>query len=47
MVEDLFVKHPERRTDWAGQNMLGRLSSPQEYRSVYYTSHWLAGMWVR
>jgi hypothetical protein len=32
MVEDLFIKYPERQTDWATQNMLGRLSSPQEYR---------------
>ncbi|KAF8246832.1 NAD(P)-binding protein [Wilcoxina mikolae CBS 423.85] len=34
MVEDLFVKYPERRTDWAGQNMLGRLSTPREFRGA-------------
>jgi NAD(P)-dependent dehydrogenase (short-subunit alcohol dehydrogenase family) len=34
MVEDLFVKFPERREDWPTQNMLGRLSKPQEYRGA-------------
>lgn len=34
MVEDLFLKFPERRTDWPKQNMLGRLSRPQEYRGA-------------
>lgn len=34
MVEDLFVKYPERRESWPKQNMLGRLSSPQEYRGA-------------
>jgi NAD(P)-dependent dehydrogenase (short-subunit alcohol dehydrogenase family) len=34
MVEDLFVKYPERKTDWPTQNMLGRLSKPQEYRGA-------------
>lgn len=32
MVEELFTKFPERRTDWPKQNMLGRLSKPHEYR---------------
>jgi len=32
MVEELFTKFPERREDWPKQNMLGRLSKPQEYR---------------
>lgn len=34
MVEDLFVKHPDRRESWPKQNMLGRLSAPQEYRGA-------------
>ncbi|QKX53671.1 uncharacterized protein TRUGW13939_00751 [Talaromyces rugulosus] len=34
MVENLFVKFPERRTEWPKQNMLGRLSGPAEYRGA-------------
>ncbi|KAL2377634.1 hypothetical protein RJZ90_006579 [Blastomyces dermatitidis] len=34
MVEELFVKYPERRTEWPKQNMLNRLSAPQEYRGA-------------
>ncbi|TKA57568.1 hypothetical protein B0A49_10739 [Cryomyces minteri] len=34
MVEALFETFPERRTDWATQNMLGRLSQPKEYRGA-------------
>lgn len=34
MVEELFEKFPDRRRDWATQNMLGRLSSPTEYRGA-------------
>ncbi|KAI9051778.1 hypothetical protein LZ554_004045 [Drepanopeziza brunnea f. sp. 'monogermtubi'] len=34
MVEALFEKFPERREDWPKQNMLGRLSRPEEYRGV-------------
>ena len=34
MVEELFKTHPERRTEWASQNMLGRLSTPEEYRGA-------------
>ncbi|KAF2643231.1 NAD(P)-binding protein [Massarina eburnea CBS 473.64] len=34
MVEELFKKYPERRADWATQNMLGRLSAPKEYRGA-------------
>ncbi|EXJ79012.1 oxidoreductase [Capronia epimyces CBS 606.96] len=34
MVEELFKSFPERRTDWATQNMLGRLSAPNEYRGA-------------
>lgn len=34
MVEDLFVTYPERKTEWPKQNMLGRLSQPQEYRGA-------------
>ena len=34
MVEELFKQFPERRTDWPTQNMLGRLSAPQEYRGA-------------
>ncbi|KAF2030371.1 NAD(P)-binding protein [Setomelanomma holmii] len=34
MVEELFVKYPDRKADWPTQNMLGRLSKPQEYRGA-------------
>lgn len=34
MVEALFEKFPERRTEWPTQNMLGRLSKPEEYRGA-------------
>ncbi|KIX00321.1 uncharacterized protein Z518_10460 [Rhinocladiella mackenziei CBS 650.93] len=34
MVEELFQTYPERRTNWAAQNMLGRLSTPNEYRGA-------------
>jgi len=34
MVTKLFETFPERETEWATQNMLGRLSKPQEYRGA-------------
>ncbi|KAE9367186.1 NAD(P)-binding protein [Stipitochalara longipes BDJ] len=34
MVEALFDKFPERREEWPKQNMLGRLSKPEEYRGA-------------
>ena len=34
MVEELFKRYPERRTEWPKQNMLGRLSKPAEYRGA-------------
>ncbi|MCJ1306360.1 hypothetical protein MMC25_000002 [Agyrium rufum] len=34
MVEELFKKFPERKEDWPTQNMLGRLSKPEEYRGA-------------
>lgn len=34
MVEALFEKFPERKTEWPKHNMLGRLSSPEEYRGA-------------
>jgi NAD(P)-dependent dehydrogenase (short-subunit alcohol dehydrogenase family) len=34
MVEALFEKYPERRRDWPTQNMLGKLSVPEEYRGA-------------
>ncbi|KFZ13799.1 hypothetical protein V501_03524, partial [Pseudogymnoascus sp. VKM F-4519 (FW-2642)] len=34
MVTELFERFPERETDWPAQNMLGRLSSPEEYRGA-------------
>lgn len=34
MVEQLFVEYPERKTQWPKENMLGRLSSPAEYRGA-------------
>merc|ERR1712093_899999 len=34
MVEALFEKYPERKESWPTQNMLGRLSYPEEYRGA-------------
>ncbi|RAL16005.1 putative short chain dehydrogenase [Aspergillus homomorphus CBS 101889] len=34
MVEQLFVEYPERREEWPKHNMLGRLSTPNEYRGA-------------
>ncbi|TLD32867.1 hypothetical protein PspLS_01292 [Pyricularia sp. CBS 133598] len=34
MTEDLFKEHPEFRTNWTKENMLGRLSAPEEYRGA-------------
>lgn len=34
MVEALFDTHPERKIEWGSQNMLGRVSKPEEYRSL-------------
>jgi NAD(P)-dependent dehydrogenase (short-subunit alcohol dehydrogenase family) len=34
MVEELFKQYPDRRENWPKQNMLGRLSGPQEYRGA-------------
>lgn len=34
MVEKLFVEYPERRDQWPKENMLGRLSRPEEYRGA-------------
>ena len=34
MVEALFDQYPERTRDWPTQNMLGKLSVPQEYRGA-------------
>lgn len=34
LVETGFQKHPERRELWSKQNMLGRISTPEEYRGA-------------
>lgn len=34
MVEALFEQYPDRREDWPTQNMLGKLSKPEEYRGA-------------
>jgi NAD(P)-dependent dehydrogenase (short-subunit alcohol dehydrogenase family) len=34
MVEKLFEQFPERKTEWPTQNMLQRLSAPEEYRGA-------------
>jgi NAD(P)-dependent dehydrogenase (short-subunit alcohol dehydrogenase family) len=34
MVEELFKKYPERREVWPTQNMLGKLSKPEDYRGA-------------
>ncbi|KAH7133407.1 hypothetical protein B0J13DRAFT_101392 [Dactylonectria estremocensis] len=34
MLQNLFDESPERQTLWAGENMLGRISSPKEFRGA-------------
>ena len=34
MVRALFEKFPERETEWPRQNMLGKLSGPEDYRGA-------------
>ena len=34
MVEELFKRFPERRVDWPAQNMLGKLSRPEDFRGA-------------
>lgn len=34
MVEELFIKYPERRSEWPTQNMLGRLSYAEDYKGA-------------
>lgn len=34
MVEELFRLYPERRTDWPSQNMLNKLSKPEDFRGA-------------
>ena len=34
MTEELFKLYPERRTDWPNQNMLGKLSRPEDFRGA-------------
>ncbi len=34
MVEKLFEDFPDRKEQWPKENMLGRLSKPQEYRGA-------------
>ncbi|KAK3655148.1 hypothetical protein LTR56_003569 [Elasticomyces elasticus] len=34
MVEALFEQYPEREREWPTQNMLGKLSKPEEYRGA-------------
>jgi NAD(P)-dependent dehydrogenase (short-subunit alcohol dehydrogenase family) len=50
MVEALFEKFPERKTEWPKQNMLGRLSKPEEYRGaaaflISDASSFMTGEW--
>jgi NAD(P)-dependent dehydrogenase (short-subunit alcohol dehydrogenase family) len=34
MVKKLFVQYPEREIEWPKQNMLNRLSAPEDYRGA-------------
>ncbi len=34
MVEELFRLYPERRVDWPAQNMLNKLSKPEDFRGA-------------
>lgn len=35
MVQGMFARHPQRRDKWGSENMMGRISRPEEYRSVF------------
>ena len=34
MLQSLFDDYPERKTQWPQENMLGRLSYPEEFRGA-------------
>lgn len=34
MLQNLFNDYPDRRTQWPDENMLGRLSTPEEFRGA-------------
>lgn len=34
MVTDIFKEEPEKEAEWKNQNMLGRISRPEEYRGA-------------
>ena len=34
MTEQLFLQYPERREEWPKQNMLNKLSKPEDYRGA-------------
>lgn len=34
MVEELFMHYPERKEQWPRENMLGRISVPEDYRAA-------------
>ena len=34
MVAKLFEDYPDRKVQWSKENMLGRLSKPEEYRGA-------------
>jgi NAD(P)-dependent dehydrogenase (short-subunit alcohol dehydrogenase family) len=34
MLQNLFNDYPDRRESWPKENMLGRLSTPEEYRGA-------------
>lgn len=34
MTKDLFEKFPERKVNWPNDNMLGRVSKPEEFRGA-------------
>jgi NAD(P)-dependent dehydrogenase (short-subunit alcohol dehydrogenase family) len=52
MVRELFETQPQRRREWAGQNMLGRIASPEDFKGVAVFlmgggSRWMTGSDVR
>jgi len=52
MVKGLFETHPERKTEWASQNFLGRIATPDDFKGVAVflmsdSSTWMSGADLR
>ena len=46
MVRGMLARHPGRRDQWGSENMIGRISRPKEYRSVFLFSLFACAWWM-